>query len=82
MTENRVRDVFWLPDRPNRRAFPSDADGGSLAILRRSSPDTAAGPPRIGTVFRFIEPNEWPIIANLRARLSIAPFRKGGRKPA
>jgi hypothetical protein len=28
-----------------------------LSTLQRSSPDTAAGPPRIHTVFRFVEPN-------------------------
>jgi hypothetical protein len=41
--------VFWLPDRPTCRAFPSE--NRTVATQRRSSPVTAAGPQRSYTVF-------------------------------
>lgn len=42
------RQVFWLSDRPTRRAFPPIK---AVAHVRLSSPITAAGPRRICTVF-------------------------------
>jgi hypothetical protein len=41
--------VFWLPDRSTCRAFPSIIR--TVAMPRRSSTVTAAGPQRIYTVF-------------------------------
>src|SRR5437867_2965955 len=43
--------VFWLPDRSTDRAFPSIL---AQWRVRRSSPDTAAGPRRIRTVFPIL----------------------------
>ena len=43
--------VFWLPDHSTNRAFPRIQ---SQWRLRRSSPDTAAGPRRIQTVFPIL----------------------------
>jgi hypothetical protein len=49
--ETTDRQVFWLPDRPTCRPFPSVA---RQWLMRRSSPDTAAGPRRIRTVFPIL----------------------------
>ena len=43
--------VFWLPDHSTNRAFPRIQ---SQWRVRRSSPDTAAGPRRIQTVFPIL----------------------------
>ena len=43
--------VFWLPDHSTNRAFPRIE---SQWRVRRSSPDTAAGPRRIQTVFPIL----------------------------
>ena len=43
--------VFWLPDHTTGRAFPRIE---SQWRVRRSSPDTAAGPRRIQTVFPIL----------------------------
>ncbi len=43
------RQVFWLSDQPDPRAFPPPRGGSG--ILRGPSPTTAAGPQRLLTVF-------------------------------
>ena len=49
--------VFWLSDQPRICVFPSGLlvlpDSDSRVALQSASPITAAGPPRIRTVFRY-----------------------------
>jgi hypothetical protein len=98
--ETTDRQVFWLPDRPTDRAFPSVArqwldsrsemslscrgnrglqaprlfwlaiDFPNVEKLRRSSPDTAAGPRRIRTVFPILWRATHPPAPRSRVMLS------------
>jgi hypothetical protein len=43
--------------------------------VQLSSPDTAAGPPRIQTVFRFVEPNGRRIFPERFQRVKSKPAR-------
>lgn len=64
-----VQHVFWLPDQPNRCTFPAECAPSVVGFptLQYLSPVTAAGPPRICTVFRFIEPKGAPILVETAA---------------
>jgi len=48
------RQVFWLPDRSTNCAFPSVTRQWLTCVVQCLSPDTAAGPRRIRTVFPIL----------------------------
>ncbi len=52
---------------PSRRGDPRQWP--VFSTWQRPSPDTAAGPPRIRTVFRFVEPNGGGILPELAGRV-------------
>jgi hypothetical protein len=62
-----VRDVFRLPDHPGRCAFPPGLSPSVVGVFRPGSGRSriAAGPPRICTVFRFLEPKRHGIFLSV-----------------
>jgi hypothetical protein len=64
--------VFWLPVRPTCRAFPSRLR--TVAVMRRSSTVTAAGPQRIHTVFP-IKLHKRPLDSSRRKRDELHSWR-------